>query len=50
MSKLKPVLQNDSESIHLNRAEASRLYKGYGGTPSKESSNRIIGSTNQFSP
>lgn len=37
MDKLQPVLQNASDSIHDNKAEARRLYKGYSGTPSKES-------------
>jgi len=41
MAKLAPVLQNVSECIHLNRAEARHLYKGYGGTPSKESAKQL---------
>jgi len=41
MAKLPPALQNVSECIHLNRAEARLLYKGYGGTPSKESAKQL---------
>jgi hypothetical protein len=40
ISKLQLVLQNASESLHFKRAEARRLYKGYGGTPSKESARK----------